>query len=92
MSLAAQWWPDALVRPPLKKMLPNNLPSTHGGLVDVLAKRLVFRKLSAEHTDAVLEIVGMTSSDPLSEGDAAVDWRLAHVVAAILDSPYHQTR
>jgi uncharacterized protein (DUF1800 family) len=92
MSLAAHWWPDTLIRPPLKKLLPNNLPATHGGLVDALAKRLVFRKLSAEHTDAVLALVGKTSADPLSEGDAAVEWRLAHLVAAILDSPYHLTR
>jgi uncharacterized protein (DUF1800 family) len=92
MSLAAHWWPDSLIRPSLTKLLPAKLPKTHGGLVDALARRLVFRKLSAEHTDAVLEIVEKTSSDPLHDGDAAVDWRLAHVVAAILDSPYHQTR
>ncbi|HEY7401386.1 MAG TPA: DUF1800 domain-containing protein [Actinomycetota bacterium] len=92
MSLAAKWWPDTLVRPPLKKMVPDPLPATHGKLVDALAKRLVFRKLTAEHTDAVLAIVERTSSDPLSDDDAIVGWRLPYVVAAILDSPYHATR
>jgi hypothetical protein len=52
----------------------------------------VFRKLTAEHTDAVLAIVERTSSDPLSDDDAIVGWRLPYVVAAILDSPYHATR
>jgi hypothetical protein len=92
MSLAAHWWPDNLVQPPLSKLLPKNLPATHGGLIDALAKRLVFRKLSAEHTASVLAIVERDPSDPLDDDDAAVDWRLPYLVAAILDSPYHATR
>ena len=46
LSLAAHWWPDALRQPPLRKLLPDRLPRTHGDYVDALAQRLVFRKLT----------------------------------------------
>ena len=58
LSLAAHWWPSTLTQPPLRSLLPNRLPTTHGDLVDALAKRLVFRKLLAPHTAAVLGFLG----------------------------------
>lgn len=92
MSLAAGWWPDELVRAPLRDLLPTPLPATHGGYVDALAKRLVFRKLATEHRQAVFDFLEVNENTPLDADDAAVRWRLAHVVALILDSPYHQVR
>jgi uncharacterized protein (DUF1800 family) len=92
MSLAAHWWPDKLVLPPLRDLLPRKLPSTHGKLVDALGKRLVSRALSNEHRDAVLGFVGRSAGDPLHEEDEAVGWRLPYLVALILDSPYHEVR
>jgi uncharacterized protein (DUF1800 family) len=92
LSLAAHWWPKSLTQPPLKSLLPNRLPSTHGDLVDALAKRLVFRKLSTAHRDSVLQFLGRSASAPLHKDDEAVGWRLPYVVALILDSPYFWVR
>ncbi len=93
VSLAAHWWPDALQLPDLKEtVLPKPLPATYGPLVDAVAKKLVFRKLATEHRDAVLGFLGKTAADPLAKTDAAVTWRLAYLVALILDSPYHGIR
>ena len=92
LSLAAHWWPDTLRQAPLRSLLPNRLPRTHGALVDELAQRLVFRKLAAPHRAAVLTFLGRTASDPLDSDDAAVGWRLPYVVALILDSPYFWVR
>ena len=38
LSLAAHWWPDELTQPPLRSLLPDRLPRTHGALVDALAQ------------------------------------------------------
>jgi Protein of unknown function (DUF1800) len=93
ISLAAHWWPDTLQLPDLREhLLPKTLPATHGGLVDALAQRLVFRKLTVAHRDAVLGFLGRTATDPLHSSDEAVKWRLPYLVALILDSPYHGIR
>ena len=92
MSIAAHWWPDELVRPPLKNLLPSRNPKTHGELVDALAKRLVFRKMSTAHRDAVLSFLGRSASDPINRDSEAMGWRLPYLVALILDSPYHEVR
>jgi uncharacterized protein (DUF1800 family) len=92
MSLAAHWWPDKLVAPPIRRLLPRNLPSTHGKLIDALGRRLAFRTPSDEHRDAVLGFIGRAAGDPLSEDDEAVGWRLPYLAALILDSPYHEVR
>jgi len=92
LSLASHWWPSSLRQPPLRSLLPNRLPETHGGLVDALATRLVFRKLATPHRDAVLAFLERSASDPLDSDDAAVSWRLPQVVALILDSPYFWVR
>ena len=92
MSLAAHWWPDQLVRPPLRKLLPATTPRTHGALVDALAKRLVFRRMSTPHRDAVLGFLGRSADAPLHSDSEALGWRLPYLVALILDSPYHEVR
>jgi uncharacterized protein (DUF1800 family) len=92
LSLAAHWWPTALQHPALRKLLPTNLPNTYGEFVDMLSKRLVFRKLEAVHRRAVLGFLGHQATDRLNADDAAVGWRLPYVVALILDSPYHGIR
>lgn len=92
LSLAAHWWPSTLTQPPLRSLLPNRLPDTHGDLVDALAKRLIFRKLSAPHKAAVLSFLGTAGSDPVDSDSAAVKWRLPYVVALILDTPYFWVR
>ncbi len=94
VALAAGWWPANHLKVPnlRKNLLPEDLPGTHGALVDALAKRLVFRKLPAAHRDAVLAFLGRDATDPLDEDDAAVDWRLPYLVALILDTPSHGIR
>jgi uncharacterized protein (DUF1800 family) len=88
MSLAAHWWPNALTQPNLRRhLLGRELPGTHGGLVDALAKALVYRKLPPAHRDAVLGFLGRNAGAPLDADDEAVGWRLPYVVALILDSP-----
>ncbi len=92
LSLAAGW-SDNLRLPNLRTtLLPAALPATHGELVQLLAQRLVFRKLSAAHRDAILGFLGRTTGDPLHANDEAVNWRLPYLVALILDSPYHGIR
>jgi hypothetical protein len=94
MALAGGWWPASDLRVPnlRKTLLPKKLPKTHGGLVDALAKRLVFRTLPPAHRAAILGFLERAAGDPLDEEDAAVDWRLPYVVALILDSPSHGIR
>jgi uncharacterized protein (DUF1800 family) len=92
MSLAGHWWPDQLRLPPLRNLLPSRLPSTYGAFVDDLASRLVFRKLTVAHRNAVCAFLGATPSAPLHASDAALGWRLPYVVSLILDTPYFMTR
>jgi uncharacterized protein (DUF1800 family) len=92
MSLAGHWWPQELVRPPLKDLLGAVNPKTHGELVDVLAQRLVFRTLPTAHRDAVLGFLGKAANDPLNRDSEALGWRLPYLVALLLDSPYFEVR
>ena len=92
ISLAAHWWPDQLVLPPLRNLLPETLPTTYGGYVDALSQRLVNVKMAAEHRQAVLDFLGKTANSTLRASDEALKWRFPYVVALILDSPYHKLR
>ncbi len=92
LSMAGHWYPSRLPMPALRSLLPRRLPRTHGDLVDVLAKRLVFRTLRPEHQQVVLDFLEKQASDPLTSTSAAVTWRLAGAVALVLDSPYHGMR
>lgn len=91
-SLVEGWWPDQLVRPPLRSLVPKPLPATHGALVDALARRLTFRTLAAAHRAAVLSFLAARASTPLRSDSAAVTWRLGELMTVILDSPYHAVR
>jgi uncharacterized protein (DUF1800 family) len=93
MSLAAHWWPNELVLPDLRNnLVPNRLPRTHGGLVDALAKRLVFRELPPAHRRAVLDFLGVNASTPLDEDSGVMRWELASLVSLILDTPSFTSR
>jgi uncharacterized protein (DUF1800 family) len=92
LSLAAHWWPSKLQQPSLRSLLPKRLPVTYGGLVDTLARRLLFRTMTAEHRRAVLQFMEVSSTDVVHADDAALNWRFPYVVALILDSPYNAVR
>jgi hypothetical protein len=92
LSLAAHWYPKTMRQPPLRSLLPRKLPRTYGGMVDALAKRLVFRPLSKTHKQVVLDLLERKASDPFRAKDAAATYRMAPAVAIILDSPYHGVR
>jgi hypothetical protein len=69
------------------------LPKTYGALVDVMAKRLLFRKLAPAHRAAVLAFVERADTDTVNENDPFLqDWRFPYLVALILDTPYHGIR
>lgn len=92
MSLAAHWWPQQLVLPPLRNLLPRVLPTTYGGYVDALVTRLVQRTFPTAHRDAVCAFLGKNAASPLKATDPALGWRFPYVVSLILDTPYHQVR
>ncbi|GAA2343655.1 DUF1800 domain-containing protein [Dactylosporangium salmoneum] len=89
LNLAAGWYPKALARPAstLRYLVPA-VPSTHGAFVDALAQRLVGQKLQAAHTAALCSFVGKTPTSALKATDPALNGRLPHLIALILDSPY----
>ena len=92
LSVAAGWWPNTLRRNELAALLPSPRPTTHGGLVDALSRRLVQRILPAAHRSAICSFLGVAPGTPLLADSAAVRWRLPEVVALILDSPHHGLR
>ncbi len=92
LSLAAHWQPKSLRQPKLRTLLPRRLPRTYGGMVDALAKRLVFRTLANAHKQVVLNLLDRRADDPFRDKDADATWRMAPAVAIILDSPYHGIR
>jgi len=83
---------DLQVPDPRKALLPTKLPKDHGELIQVLAERLVFRKLSQGHRNALLAFLGRSAADPVNSSSEAVGWRLPYLAALILDSPYHGIR
>lgn len=92
-NLVSGWWPSELTRPALRdRVLPANLPGTHGEAVDAIATALFGMPLAEEHRAAVLGFVGKTAGATLRSNSALVTWRLAEVVSLMLDSPYHHYR
>jgi uncharacterized protein (DUF1800 family) len=88
LNIAAGWYPEQLVRPPsLVADLAGPLPATYGPLIHTLAERLLGRRLSAEHTEAVAAFWGKTSGSRLRSGDRAVGWAFPYLVALLLNSP-----
>ena len=99
MALAGQWWPVSndpknpmLQAPLLKTYLPSPLPATHGALIDALAQRVLFQPVSATGRDAICTFLGKTAASPLKAGDPAVSYKLAYVIALLLDSVHHAMR
>jgi uncharacterized protein (DUF1800 family) len=78
--------------PAFRSLLPATLPATYGGYVDALATRLLHAPLPAAKRDAVCAFLDKTAATALKSTDAAVGWRLPHVVALVLDSPEFATR
>ncbi len=92
-NLVAGGWPGELGFPLLRDVvLPTPLPATHGQAVDAIADALFAMPLLPAHRVAVLNFVGKTAAAPLRGTSELVTWRLADVVALLLDSPYHHYR
>ena len=95
MSMPQGWWRQQTggARSWVPRLLGTKLPRTWGGVVDTLAKRLVYRPLSTTHRRAVLTFIGKAAGDDVSDNDQWLqDWRFPYLIALILDSPYHGTR
>lgn len=92
VQMIGNYYPQELRVPEPRTLLPKRLPRTHGDLVDVLAKRLVFRTLRPEHKRVVLAFLDRKASDPVDRHSYAVTWKLPSLAALILDSPYHGMR
>lgn len=92
-NLTAGWWPSELTRPALRDhVLPATLPATHGEAVDAICTALFGVPPAQEHRQAVLDFVGKSAGATLRSNSPLVTWRLAEVVALLLDSPYHHYR
>lgn len=98
MSLAAGWWPKSLTRRPLTELIGTPLPATYGGLMDVLAARLLQRPLTAGQRQALCVFLrdqwrpSIVPTTPLPAKSDATGWRLPYLVALILDSPQFAVR
>jgi hypothetical protein len=75
----------------LKALVPV-LPSTYGGLVDALAKRLLGSTLPASHVAAVLSVARKSPTSSLTSSDKQFAGSLPYLIALILDSPTFQLR
>jgi uncharacterized protein (DUF1800 family) len=93
-SLVAGWWPNKdIINVPLpQKLLPTTLPTTAGGLVDALSNALFHGRLRPEHRAAVLAFMGLADTATLAPSNQWLQWRLAELVALMLDSPAHTLR
>jgi len=93
-SLAAGWWPNkAIINVPTpQSLLPTTVPTTAGALVDALANRLFNGLLRPDHRAAVLTFMGKSATSTLTANDQWLKWRLAELVALLLDSPAHTLR
>ena len=70
-NLVSGWWPSELTRPALRdRVLPANLPGTHGEAVDAIATALFGMPLAEEHRAAVLGFVGKTAGTTLRSNSA----------------------
>lgn len=85
----ADSWPDDMTRHNLVAFVFGDpLPTNHGAAVDALAQKLTGRTLIADHRQSLLTFLGKTAASPANAGSAIYGWRLPHVAALILDSPY----
>ncbi|HYN92980.1 MAG TPA: DUF1800 domain-containing protein [Pilimelia sp.] len=93
LNLAAGWHPKTLTRPAsLVKHLVPVLPTTYGGLVDALAKRLLGTAVTDANRVALTAFFGKQPTSLLKATDSAVGGSLPYLVALLLDSPYFSVR
>ncbi len=93
LNIAAGWWPRQLTRPKnLIADLIGPVPTSYGGLIDALARRLLGRTMKPEHRAAVARHYGRSLTSPLSPSDQPVTSGAAHLVALILNTPYFGLR
>jgi uncharacterized protein (DUF1800 family) len=90
-NLVNHWWPSGLAHPGYRSWLPARRPTTWGAVVDALARRLLYTKLTPAHRAAALALLQKKATDK-------VDWRWAewpicgYLVPLLLHSPYHTSR
>jgi uncharacterized protein (DUF1800 family) len=87
LSLAGGWRPSGLVFPGWRALLPADLPTTYGDVVDALADRVLLRRLADADRTAVCAAVGRAPSAAVT--GAALDAEGPQLVALLLDSPAH---
>jgi uncharacterized protein (DUF1800 family) len=92
LNLANGWWPDNLIRPTKKSLVPSPLPATHAALLSALAQRVRCRPLMVVERDAVCAFLGVSPTTPLRADSEAVTWRFESVLALLLDSPTQMLR
>ncbi|GIE24146.1 DUF1800 domain-containing protein [Winogradskya humida] len=93
LNLAAGWYPKQLTRPAdLLKYLVPVLPATYGGMVDAMSVSLAGTRLPAEHTAAVLSVVGKLPTSPVTSTDKYLEGQVPYLAALVLDSPTFQLR
>lgn len=89
-GVAMNWWPDAMVVPPLTELYPTPAPTTSGAVIEALAHRLVGIPLPATHTAALQTFLGEPSATTLDR--STLRWQLGQLVSLILDSPQFAKR
>ncbi len=92
LNLTNGWWPDKLVHPTKRSLLPSPLPATHGALLSALAVRVRSRSLMVVERDAICSFLGVTPTTALRADSEAVTWRFESVLALLLDSPTQMLR
>jgi uncharacterized protein (DUF1800 family) len=88
-SLAQGWWPSGS-QPPWTRLY-GRPPGSYGEVVDLLAERLLFQRLSPGQRAGLLEFLGRPAGAPVGDDLDLAD-RLTPLVALLLDAPQHQLR
>nr|WP_231135202.1 DUF1800 domain-containing protein [Motilibacter deserti] len=86
LGLAGQWNRE-LGHPDPKSWLPSPLPGSYAALIDAVAARLFVPALTDRQRAAICTFFERRPQDPVKQTDAVLHWRLAHLVALILDTP-----
>jgi hypothetical protein len=68
------------------------VPTTYGGLVDALTRRLLGMVVAEPHRLALTAFFGKQPGSVLKPTDAAANGALPYLAALILDSPYFSVR
>lgn len=89
-GVAMNWWPDALVVPPLTGLYPTPGPLTSGAVIEVLAQRLLGGSMPEAATTALQTFLGEPATTTLDR--STLRWHLGQVVSLILDGPQFAKR